>query len=260
MAPDADDPGTTVVDPYRDLVVGDAGPGSPDRPWVAISAVTSSDGVIAVDGSSRGIGGPADLLALRRIRRGVDAVLVGAATIRAEGYDAALTRPEDVAWRRARGLAPTAALVVASRSLDLGAFGSHVRDTRVILLTAGPEATASAELVARLARNGSTLEVLDAGTDGRLDWRVGLARLHAAGLRRLSCEGGPSVNAQLLAAGLVDEVFLTIAPRILGAGAGATTMVGFAGAAPLAGRLRLLQATVAGDELLVRYGAPGGAG
>ncbi len=251
-------------DPYRDLVLGgrDLDPDR-GRPWVALCAVTSSDGVTAVDGSSRGIGGAGDLRAMLRIRRGADAVLVGAATVRAEGYDAALTRTEDVAWRLERGLTERAALVIVSRTLELGDLGAGVRGTRVILLTAGSTGTPTCDLgalTARLEANASRLEVLEVGTDlgGTISWPRALAALHDAGLRRLSCEGGPSVNAQLLAEGLVDEVFLTVAPRILGGGGGgvAGTLTGFAGPDPLARPLRLRSVVPVGDELLVRYEVP----
>jgi riboflavin biosynthesis pyrimidine reductase len=239
--------------PYDDLLLGGA---TLDvdrvRPWVAICAVTSSDGVTAVDGSSRGIGGAADLQALLRIRRAADAVLVGAATVRAEGYDAALTRDSDVAWRLARGLAARAALVIVSRTLALGDFGGAIRDTRVIVLTAGSQHRQLDALAARLAEHDSSLEVIDVGPDETLDWSAALTWLRDAGLMRVSCEGGPSINAQLLARGLIDEVFLTIAPRILGAG-GTGALTGYAGPTPLPDLLRLRSAVPVGDELLVRY-------
>jgi len=247
-------------DPYSDLVLG--GP-MPDRehgrPWVALCAVTSVDGVTAVDGSSRGIGGAGDLRALLRIRRGADAVLVGAATVRAEGYDAALTRPEDVAWRVEHGLTERAALVIVSRTLEFGEFGHGVSGTRVIVLTAadpGNSAKDLSALAARLEANGSRLEVLDVGADrrGTVSLPRALTALRDAGLQQVSCEGGPSVNAQLLAQGLVDEIFLTIAPRILGTHS--RTLTGFAGAGPLPEPLRIRSVVPVGDELLVRYEVP----
>lgn len=251
--PDGPVPDIGSVDPYHDLLVGGEDPPTDRRlPWVAICAVTSSDGVIAIDGSSRGIGGPADLRALQRIRRGADAVLVGGATVRAEGYDAAVTRTEDAGWRLERRLERRAAIVIVTRSLDLGTFGENVRDTRVVLLTVGTRAEPTV-LSERLAANGSTLEVIDGSVDGELDWAVALERLLAAGLRRISCEGGPSVNEQLLTRGLVDEVFLTVAPRMLGARARTPDAVGFAGGADLDGPMRLYSAFPVGDELLVRY-------
>jgi riboflavin biosynthesis pyrimidine reductase len=246
------EPLATADDPYHDLVLGGPGldPGR-ERPWLALCAVTSSDGVTAVGGSSRGIGGAGDLRAMLRIRRGADAVLVGAATVRAEGYDAAMTRDEDVAWRLAHGLDERAALVIVSRTLELGTFGGGVRGTRVIVLTVGSGRATPSELAARLEGNGSSLEVVDVGSDGTLDWRRAFGWLRSAGLLRISCEGGPTVNGQLLSMGLVDEVFLTVAPRILGGGA--RTLTGYAGTSPLPEPLRLRSAMPVGDELLVRY-------
>jgi riboflavin biosynthesis pyrimidine reductase len=242
-------------DPYCDLLLGDLPlVDARERPWVALCAVTSSDGVTAVEGSSRGIGGDADRIAMRRIRRGADAVLVGAATVRAEGYDAPMTRAEDIDWRLAQGLQARAALVIVSRTLDLGPFGGGVQGTRVIVLTADPARPAPQVLQRRLEANGSSLEVIDAGRGGRLDWPSALERLREAGLRRVSCEGGPSVNGQLLAHGLVDEVFLTVAPRILGVGP--ATLAGYAGTRPVGDRLRLRSVAQVGDELLLRYELP----
>lgn len=246
---------TDIKDPYAELLLGDPAGGS----WIALCAVASSDGVTAVGGSSRTIGGTADRLAMRRIRRGADAVLVGAATVRAEGYDAPLTSEGDVAWRRARGLSERAALVIVSRTLALGTFGAGVHDTRVIILTdtmadAAASQTPTADVAALrslIQRGGSTLEVVPVGRDGRLDWASALAWLRETGITRISCEGGPSLNAQLLDAGLVDEVLLTVAPRIIGVGAG--MLSGYAGALTREVRLELRSWEAVGDELLLRY-------
>lgn len=246
---------TDVADPYAELLLGEPAGGT----WLALCAVASSDGVTAVAGSSRTIGGSADRLAMRRIRRGADAVLVGAATVRAEGYDAPLTSDLDAGWRQERGLSERAALVIVSRTLDLGTFGGGVHDTRVIVLTdIMPAAAASqaptadvAALRSLLERGGSTLEVVPVGRDGRLDWAAALGWLRETGITRISCEGGPSLNAQLLDAGLVDEVLLTVAPKVLGGGAG--TLSGYAGALTREVRLQLRSVNAVGDELLLRY-------
>lgn len=244
---------TAADDPYGDLLLG--GPTlQPERAtWIAISAVTTTDGVIAVRGSSRGIGGPGDRVAMRRIRRGADAVLVGAGTVRAEGYDAAMTGPEDVSWRRERGLADRPALVVATRSGDLGAFGAGVRESRVVLLGPLGAGVRLDDLRGRLRAGGSTLEVLDPDQGDGPGWPHALRVLRDAGIRRVACEGGPTLNAQLLAAGVVDEVLLTVAPRILGVAVDGTTTAGFAGGRTFGGRLELRSAIPVGDEVLLRY-------
>jgi riboflavin biosynthesis pyrimidine reductase len=243
---------TDLAEPYAELVLGE----SSAETWVALCAVASSDGVIAVDGSSRTIGGPADRLAMRRIRRGADAVLVGAATVRAEGYDAPLTSDLDAGWRQDRGLSERAALVIVSRTLDLGTFGGGVQGTRVVVLTDAEltDVERRADVTAlrsRLEGSGSTLELVSVGRDGAVDWAAALSWLAEAGITRISCEGGPSVNAQLLDAGLVDEVLLTVAPALLGTGPGRTA--GYAGEVSDAVPLELHSASRVGDELLVRY-------
>jgi 5-amino-6-(5-phosphoribosylamino)uracil reductase len=139
------------------------------RPWITLLMVTSLDGAIHLDHSSRGLGGPADQLVYRHVRSLADTVLVGAETVRIEVY---------------RPLPPSQTLAVVSRSGDLGPHGPGLLAAANTLVVAGEPH----EIAARLPGDMCCLE------------------------------GGPAVNSAFLAAGLVDECCISIAPRLVGGG------------------------------------------
>lgn len=183
--------------------------GPSGRPWVVLSMVSTLDGRAAVGGSSRPIGDAHDLALLLALRTQVDAVLVGAATVRAERYGPLVRDPARRARRVRAGLAPVPlAAVVAARPalpLDLGLLRDP--DSRVLVLTPAPEAPPAVAARVEVARLGP----------GPLRPAEVLARLHDEhGVRSVLCEGGPRLNAALLAAGLVDELFLALAPTLAG--------------------------------------------
>lgn len=194
--------------------------GSATRPHVVLGMVTSVDGAAATDGTSGGIGGEADRLAYRRLREHVDAVLVGAGTVRAERYNPPAAPPDRVARRRARGLADVPALVVVSASLDLPVdlplFGDPAR--RPVVLTGPGSPAPRREALADVA-DVIVVTPPDGHADGAaagVDPAAALATLAERGWSRVLCEGGPTLNAQLVAAGLADELFVTLAPRLVG--------------------------------------------
>jgi riboflavin biosynthesis pyrimidine reductase len=219
-----------------------------DRPWwLAIGMVASVDGAAAVDGRSGGLGGTADRLALARLRDACDVVLVGAATVRQEGYGPLAgnrARRED---RRRRGLAPLPRLAILTASGDLdprAAVFSHP-EQRPLVLTTG------AALSATTGRLGDLADVVALGA-GRVEVAAAVEHLADLGLRRILCEGGPRVNSQVVAAGLVEEAFVTVAPLAVGGGAPRIAQ----GPEPeRAEPLRLESALLHGDELLLRYRA-----
>ncbi|HWT22572.1 MAG TPA: dihydrofolate reductase family protein, partial [Solirubrobacteraceae bacterium] len=108
-----------------------------DRPFVYVNMVTSADGRAALSGSSRALGSAADTLLLGELRALADAVLIGAGTVRAEGYARLVAAEERVARRRAAGRADTPLAVVLSRTLalpwDAGLFAA--RDQPVLVYT-----------------------------------------------------------------------------------------------------------------------------
>ena len=193
---------------YLDLTFPDL---PPDRPHVYLGMVASVDGGATVDDRSGALGGDADRVAFRRLREWSDAVLVGAGTVRAEDYGPPRLSDDARARRRARGQAELPRLVIVTRSanLDPEARVFDDRDRRPLLLTvedADEEALGPLRDVA---------DVLAAG-HGSVDLAEGLRRLRDDGVEHLLCEGGPSLNAQLASERLVDDLFLTVAPQVVG--------------------------------------------
>lgn len=221
----------------------------PDRPWVMVNMITSADGATAVDGRAGGLGGPADQRVLSLLRVLADVVLVGAGTIRAEGY--APHRPSAAmrAMRQAKGQTPAAAFAVPTASLDLNpdasVFTKAEPASRTIVFcpsTADPERRAALEAVADVVTAGETT----------VDLRLALAELERRGARIVLCEGGPILNGQLLADGLIDELCLTVAPLLVGGTASRVIHGTLAPATPV--RLRLARVLEAdGGFLFLRY-------
>lgn len=194
-----------LADVYDDLP-----PVGRDR-WVAVNMVTSVDGAVTVGGVSGPLGAEGDRAGFRALRAAADVVLVGAGTARAEQYGPPRPSAQARAVRRGRGQAPVATVAVVSRSLDLAGAERLLdadSDVVVVTTTGAPDGR-----VAELRDHG--VRVLQAGTD-EVDLAAALDELAGDGLGRVLCEGGPRLNRDLLAAGLVDEVFVTLAPMLAG--------------------------------------------
>ncbi len=180
--------------------------------WVASNFVMALDGAIAMDGRSGGLGGDGDLAVFRSLRDHADVVLVGAGTVRAESYGP--TRVRSVDARRARGQADRARLVVVTRGADLSGADRLWSDPGApITVLTGTDAPAD-----RVARLRERAEVITIGDQGP-DLAAGLAQLRGRGLGRVLTEGGPSLQAEMLARGLVTDLFTTVAPVVVGGGA-----------------------------------------
>ena len=202
--------------------------------------VLSTDGAAAVDGQSRPLQGPADKAVFAALRAVCDAVVVGAGTARSEDYGPVRPAAPARAWREAHGRNP-APLVLVSRSLRLDptarAFSGDVRP--IVVTCAAATAPEGLHEVA---------DVVVAG-DVEVDLPAAVAALHERGLTRLLCEGGPGLLTDLVRAGLVDELCLTLAPLLVGA---APTLLIGPLAAPV--RLELVHRVDGGDgSLLARY-------
>lgn len=194
-----------VYDAYR--------PADPAAALVRLNMVVSADGhVVDATGVSGGLGGAADLAGFSAMRHLADAVMAGAGTVRAEGYGPMRLRAALADRRRADGRPGPAPIVVVSGSLDLDLTGplftQAVTPTVVLTCTAAPQ-----ERLRAVQETGC--EVVRAG-DATVDLVAGLAALRARGLNHVLVEGGPRLNAALLAAGSVDELCLTIAPSLTG--------------------------------------------
>lgn len=223
------------------------------RTHLRVNFVTSVDGAVEVGGFSAGLfsGGlarDADLKVFGMLRMLCDALLVGAGTLRHEGYRSLRLDGSRLAWRRAHGLAEYPTLVVVSSALDLMAGNPALAEApvRPIVLT---HAAAPAD---RRAALEPVADVLALGDD-RVDLVSAVDRLAERGLRQLLCEGGPHLFGALAAADLVDEVDLTVSPLLAGPGADRITAGSGHPPGPLA-----LRHVLADDEgvLLLRYTRP----
>jgi riboflavin-specific deaminase-like protein len=194
------------VDVYEAYRIRDA-----DR-WVRVNMVSSVDGSATDEkGRSGLLGGAGDREVFRTLRAQADAILVGAGTVRAEGYGPHKVREDLAARRLLDGRSQPAAIVVVTRSLDLDLdselFTDAVTPTVVLTCAAAPEeARAAAARAGRLVVAG----------DGDVDLQLGLHHLaEEYGWTQVLCEGGPRLNRRLFAAGDVDELCLTIAPALV---------------------------------------------
>ncbi|MBM7831542.1 riboflavin-specific deaminase-like protein [Agromyces cerinus] len=218
----------------------------PDRDTrrVRMNFVASLDGAATLEGRSGGLGDASDRLAMQVLRTLADVVLVGAGTVRVEGYGGLAVGEEDAAWRVARGLPGQPRLAVVSSSLDLDPDSAFFTAavTRPIVVT---HAAAPA---ARRAALEQVADVIVAGEQA-VDLRAMLDLLADRGLRQVLCEGGPHLFGALLEADLVDELCLSLSPMLVGGDAGRIVR----GAPELECRMHLVHAIPAGDLVLLRY-------
>ncbi len=183
------------------------------RPWVVLNMVASADGASAIDGRAGGLGGPADQRVLSTLRLLADVVLVGAGTIRAEGYGPHRPSAAMRAMREARGQTPAAAFAIPTSSLDLDPSAPLFTETEASSRTM-VFVPSSIDAARRVAFEG-VADVVAMG-DATVDLSGVLAELGWRGADVVLCEGGPILNGLLLAEGLIDELCLTISPVLVG--------------------------------------------
>jgi riboflavin biosynthesis pyrimidine reductase len=203
------------VDPVDPLEVYGDPPTAAGRPGLRLNMVASADGAVTLEGRSGGLSSPADQALFRTLRSLTDVVLVGAGTVRAEGYGPPRLTDEAVAARERRGQQPLPTIGVVTRSLDLDWSSSlFARPTSRPMVLTVEDAPADGVRRAR-----EVADVLVAGV-GTVDLPGAFAELGRRGARTALCEGGPSLNGLLAAAGLVDELCLTLAPLLAAGMAG----------------------------------------
>jgi riboflavin biosynthesis pyrimidine reductase len=211
-----------------------------ERPRVALNFAATLDGRASIEGHSGPIGSDVDTAMLVGLRQRFDAMMIGAGTMRVEQYGRIITDPEKRARREALGL-PGDPLMVIVGSLDLPWDAGLFTDGggKVVIFTGAeddpPETATPVEVIRE--------------PGGRVDMATALRRLRAEhDVRAVLCEGGPRLHSQLQAGGLADELFLTIAPKLVGAGA---TIL--EGALPDVAQLELVWLLQGGSELFTRY-------
>jgi riboflavin-specific deaminase-like protein len=199
----------TPFEAIRGMRLGDLAP--PDRPYLALNMVATLDGRITIDGRSGPIGDEADRELFHCLRTQADAVMVGGGTIRTERYGRMVRKPERREQRVAEGLAPDPLAVIVSARLRVPVDLPLLQDpdSTVAIMTASEEELPEA--------TPARVEYLRGPPGVELELRPLLERLRAEhGVRSILCEGGPSLNESLVREGLVDELFLSIAPKLAG--------------------------------------------
>ena len=230
------------VDPVA-VYASDSRVPHPDRPWLMLNMVTSADGATSADGVSGGLSGPEDRRVFAAIRAVADVILVAAETVRNEGYGPPKASPEIAASRTDRNQAPRPRLAVVSRSLELDYAAPLFADRPPPMLFTVAEPPAD-----RLAQAEAVADVQRMGAD-RVDLAEVLRRIGQSEAGVVLAEGGPSLNGQLLAAGLLDELCWTISPKL--AGGDSPRMA--RGTPPRLDQLRLDRVLVQDHTLFLRY-------
>lgn len=187
-----------------------------DRPYVVVNMVSTLDGRAAFEGNTRRLSGPEDRSLFHLLRTAGDALLVGAGTARIERYGGAV-KNDDLRVRRERhGLDPVQPTVIVSGRLLLPS------DLPILQTEGAPVVVATG---ADHELEGVAADIAYERTGD--DLRLLLARLRSEhGFRSLVCEGGPTLLSHLLAADLVDELFLSITPQLAGGGDEPTVTTG----------------------------------
>lgn len=220
-------------------------------PWLRVNFVSSVDGAATSGGLSAGLGSDADRRVFDLLRRLCDVVIVGAGTVRAEGYGPLRVDRPSAEWRSAHGLAEHPVFAIVSASLDLDPTSRIFTDApvRPIVVTVDDAAR---------DRAGALADVADVLVAGRSSVDTALMRrlLAERGLHQMHSEGGPHLFGDLIRDDAVDELCLTVSPILEGPGAAR-----IAGGAPVDARrnLELAHALVSDGTLLLRYVRAGAA-
>jgi riboflavin biosynthesis pyrimidine reductase len=183
---------------------------APGRPHVILNMISTADGRATIGGRSGSISGPADRGLFHALRAPADAIMVGASTVRIERYGRLISDASRRQLRERRGLLPEPLAVIVTRSLKLDPTTPLLAEpaSRVVVLTPSP---------GEIPPTAAQVEYVRTEQDGVLDLGLAFAQLHERyGVGLLLCEGGPHLAGELLAAGLLHELFLTIAPRLAG--------------------------------------------
>ena len=180
----------------------------PDRPYLILNFVTTLDGRATIDGRSGPIGSETDMEMLQRLRTRVDAVMIGAGTMRAERYGRIVSDPHLRAYRERTGLPHDPLGGDRLQPLDLPWDAPLFTDGggRVVIFTASDREPPETATPVTVVRHPDGVEL-----DRALDWLRS-----ERGICSVLCEGGPTLHGRLREGGLADELFLTIAPKLAG--------------------------------------------
>lgn len=213
--------------------------------WARVNFVSSADGSATHAGLSGGLSGSADHRVFDLLRTMCDVVVVGAGTVRAEGYGAMRVGVDAVRRRVAAGLQPQPVFALVSARLDLDPASSIFTDApvRPLLLTVDAAPESNRRSLERVA------DVVSCG-DAHVDAERMLAVLADRGLPRVHCEGGPHLFGSMVARGAFDELCLTLSPLLEG-GTGSRITNGPEPPTPVP--MRLAHVLESEGALLLRY-------
>ena len=237
------DPGeTTAADQYTGLRLGDRAPD--ERPYVVSNFAETVDGRVTIQGRAGPIGTRTDMEVLHILRTQVDAVMIGAGTMRAERYGRMVSDPQLRAYRERSLLTHDPLAVIVSNRLELPWDAPLFTDGggRCVIFTASEEQPPETATPVTCVRHPDGVELGLA-----LEWL-----LRERGIRSVLCEGGPTLHGRLREQGLADELFLTIAPKLAG---GEAPRI-LEGALPEVVDLELAWLLESEGELFARYRAP----
>jgi riboflavin-specific deaminase-like protein len=230
---------TTVAEQLAGLDFEYAAHGN--RPYLILNFASTLDGRAAIEGKSGPIGSGTDAEMLHRLRTRVDAVMIGAGTMRAERYGRIVSDPHLRAYRERTGLAHDPLAVIVSNRLELPWDARLFTDGggRVVIFTASEHEAPETATPVKIVRHPDGVDL-----DRALEWL-----LEERGIRSVLCEGGPTLHGRLREARLTDELFLTIAPKIAG-GEGPRILEG---ALPDIDQVELTWLLESEGELFARY-------
>ena len=185
------------------------------KPWVSFNFIASIDGAASMDGRSGKLGNAWDLRVFSLLRQTADVILVGAQTIRAEGYGGELLSKTAQQWRNENWLQPHPPLAIVSGSLNLDpaleVFSQAPVRPLILTLQSAPQGRK--EALSQVA------DLVMVGQDS-LDVSLIVSELAARGFKKIHSEGGPTLLGTFAAANMVDELCLTVSPLLMGGQAG----------------------------------------
>lgn len=222
-----------------------------NRPHTTVVLAMSADGKIAdVTRSPARFSSPADRAHLEQQIARADGILFGAATLRAYGTTLPVSNPQLLQIREQGGVPPQPVQIVCSRAAEIDPQLRFFRQQvpRWLLTT-----TVGAQRWQESVKGGFERILVADTAAGDIDWLNAFQQLTKLGLRRLSILGGGELVASLLAAGLIDELWLTVCPLILGGKTAPTPVQGEGFSAQLAPRLELLGVETIEQEVFLHY-------
>ena len=234
-----DETETTVAEQLAELDLQELA--HPDRPYLVLNFATTLDGRAAISGRSGAIGSDTDTEMLQRLRTRVDAVMIGAGTMRAERYGRIVSDPGFRSYRESTGLTADPLGVIISNRFELPWDAGLFTDGggQVVIFTASEEEPPETATPVTVVRHPDGVEL-----DRALAWL-----LEERDIKSILCEGGPTLHGRLREGGLADELFLTIAPKIAG---GESPRI-LEGALPDVDQVELAWLLESKGELFARY-------